>query len=321
MPTIGPKTADKLLAAFGADSLAGMLDANPFDVINLMDEDGELVFSDSQAQRMERSLATQEFAFGQGGYQASEFIKRQLPHGFFDLLIVDEAHEYKDGSSAQGQAMGVLAAKCRKVLLLTGTLMGGYADDLYYLLWRILTRRMREDGYQANRRGSLAPAALAFMREHGVLVDVYKETEDGSHRTAKGNKLSVHTKRAPGFGPKGIARYVLPYTAFLKLRDIGGVLPAYDEVFVEVGMAAEQAVRYRDLRQRLVDELKEALRKGDKCLILKTAVDRFKIPFALGLSKGERDFESHPMGETQKSCPCFDYAQHERLFCVPTAFF
>jgi len=29
--------------------------------------------------------------------------------------------------------MGVLAAKCSKTLLLTGTLMGGYAEDLFYL--------------------------------------------------------------------------------------------------------------------------------------------------------------------------------------------
>jgi len=42
---------------------------------------------------------------------------------------VDEGHEYKNAGSAQGQAMGVLAAKARKSLLLTGTLMGGYADD------------------------------------------------------------------------------------------------------------------------------------------------------------------------------------------------
>ena len=34
-----------------------------------------------------------------------------------------------------------------------------------------------------------------------------------------------------------------------------------------------------------------------KRMILKTAVERFKIPFAQSLSKGEREFESHPMGE------------------------
>jgi hypothetical protein len=33
--------------------------------------------------------------------------------------------------------MGVLANKVHEVLLLTGTLMGGYADDLFFLLWRI----------------------------------------------------------------------------------------------------------------------------------------------------------------------------------------
>jgi SNF2 family DNA or RNA helicase len=47
-------------------------------------------------------------------------------------MIVDEGHEYKNGDSAQGQAMGVLASKVKKTLLLTGTLMGGYASDLFY---------------------------------------------------------------------------------------------------------------------------------------------------------------------------------------------
>ena len=89
LPTIGPKTADKLMARFGADTLGGLLADNPFDFINLMDDDGEMVFGDRQAQRMERSLATQEFAFGQGGYQATEFVKRYLHQGFFDLLVVD----------------------------------------------------------------------------------------------------------------------------------------------------------------------------------------------------------------------------------------
>lgn len=96
-----------------------------------MDGNGELVFSDRQATRMERAMANMEFGFGEGGYQPSEFIKRYLPQGTFDLLIADEAHEYKNGGSAQGQAMGVLAAKARKTLLLTGTLMGGYGDDLF----------------------------------------------------------------------------------------------------------------------------------------------------------------------------------------------
>ena len=76
--------------------------------------------------------------------------------------------------------MAVLAAKTRKTLLLTGTLMGGYADDLFYLLWRIMPQKMIEDGFRYHR-GGLGAAAMGFMCEHGILIDVYKEVEVGSH--------------------------------------------------------------------------------------------------------------------------------------------
>jgi hypothetical protein len=37
-----------------------------------------------------------------------------------------------------------------------------------------------------------------------------------------------------------------------------------------------------------------------KSMILKTAVERLKTPFAPGLSRGEWGFQSHPMGERGK---------------------
>lgn len=268
IPTIGEVTAQKLMKQFGDAFLASMLGDNLFEFINLMDEHGELVFSDRQAQRMERAMATMEFGFGEGGYQPSEYVKRYLPQGTFDLLIADEAHEYKNAGSAQGQAMGVLAAKARKTLLLTGTLMGGYADDLFHLLFRSFPVRMIEDGYRPNRQGSLTSAAMAFMRDHGVLKDIYSESTGSSHKTAKGSKITVRTVKAPGFGPKGVLRCVLPFTVFLKLRDIdGNVLPPYDEVFRDVAMTPEQASAYRHLSGTLTMHLKQALAKRDTTLL------------------------------------------------------
>lgn len=267
MPTIGPKTADRLIEGFGVERLSAMLEDNVYEFVNLMDADGELVFSDRQARRMERALATQDIAFGQGGYQASEFIKRYLPDGFFDLVIADEGHEYKGAGSAQGQAMGVLAAKACKVLLLTGTLMGGYADDLFHLLWRLLPHRMIEDGFHANAAGNLGPATMAFMREHGVLKDVFKETDEGHHATARGKRLTQRTSKAPGFGPAGVARFVLPYTVFVKLRDMGDKLPAYEEHFIDVAMAPEQHDAYQRLQGALETAMKKALVAGDRSLL------------------------------------------------------
>jgi len=268
IPTIGEKTADKLISTFGEDLLSNMLDNNVYEFINLMNEDGELVFTDKQANRMERAMANLEFSFSQGSYQASEFIKRYLPHQYFSNFWVDESQDYKGNSSSQGQAMGVLASKCRKTILLTGTLMGGYSDDLFHLLWRINPKSMIEDGYQYNNRGSLGTASMKFMQDHGVLVDIYSESEGDSHKTSKGKRITHRIKKQAGFGPKGISRYVLPNTVFLKLSDIGdNVLPPYQEHFINLSMSAEQSDKYRIMKTILETELKDALRKGDKSLM------------------------------------------------------
>lgn len=268
LPTIGPKTADHLIGAFGAHMLESMLADNIYEFVNIMDENGELVFSDRQANRLERALATTEFSFGQGGYQATEFIKRYIPRGFIDLLVVDEGHEYKNEGSAQGQAMGVLASLASKVLLLTGTLMGGYASDLFYLLWRIMPHRMIELGYRCSERGSMASASMAFMREHGVLKDIYRVREGDNHRTARGKRVVVNTAKGPGFGPLGIAQCILPFTVFLKLKDIGqNVLPPYVERYVDIPMEISQREMYVRLETSLSAALRQALAKGDNSLL------------------------------------------------------
>jgi len=267
IPTIGKKRAELLIQKFGEDFIANMLGDNIHQFINLMDEKGEMVFSDAQALRMEKALSKIEFNPGQSdNYQPSEFIKRYLPKNFFSLLIIDECHEYKNSESAQGQAMGVIASQAKKILLLTGTLMGGYATDLFFLLWRIMPHRMIEDGYQY-RRKSLTGASVNFMEQHGVLKRIHKSTDDHNHKTARGRRNSVKTSKAPGFGPKGIARYILPYTAFLKLSEIGNVLPPYHEHFIEVQMTEEQAEYYGDLKVKLTGALREALARGSTALL------------------------------------------------------
>jgi hypothetical protein len=267
LPTIGDKRAEKLLTQFGDDFIADMLGDNIHQFINLMDDNGDLIFSDRQAQRMEKSLAKMELAFGQGGYQASEFIKRYLPKDFFSLLLIDEGHEFKGVSSAQGQAMGVIASQVKKIVLLTGTLMGGYGDDLFYLLWRTMPNKMIEDGY-CYRRNSLNSASLTFMEDHGVLKTIRKVRDVDNHRTARGKKSDVRTSKAPGFGPKGIARYVLPFTAFLKLTDINAdILPPYQEHFINVAMDPIQHERYVELESKLTIALRQALFHGDNALL------------------------------------------------------
>ncbi len=267
LPTIGKVTAGRLLDGFGEGYLAKALTDNIYELVNLLDEDGEFVFNERQAERIERKLAKTQFAFGQGDYQASEFIKRYFPNGFFDWLVIDEAHEYKNAGAAQGQAMQVLASCVKQCLLLTGTLMGGYAEDLFYLLWRTMPSIMMADGYRYHR-GKLGSAALAFSQEHGIIKEVMKVTDEANHKTAKGKNVRVSQTRAPGFGPLGVAKYVLPYTVFVKLKDMGeGILPDYQEHFIDVAMEEEMQMHYDAMEQDLMKRLRQALIAGDQTLL------------------------------------------------------
>ncbi|RJX68691.1 helicase [Vibrio sinensis] len=267
LPTIGKVTAGRLLDGFGERVLAKALTDNIYELVNLLDAEGEFVFNERQAERIERKLAKTQFAFGQGDYQASEFIKRYFPYGFFDWLVIDEAHEYKNAGAAQGQAMQVLASSVRQCLLLTGTLMGGYAEDLFYLLWRTMPSIMMNDGYRYHR-GKLGSAALAFSQEHGIIKEIMKVTDEANHKTAKGKNVRVSQTRAPGFGPLGVAKYVLPYTVFVKLKEMGeGVLPDYQEHFIEVEMDSEMQMHYDAMEQDLMLRLRKALVAGDQTLL------------------------------------------------------
>ncbi len=232
------------------------------------DKNGDFYFSDKQATRLERSLGRLEFALRFISYQPSEFVKRYFPRKFFGLAIADEAHEYKNAGSAQGQAMAVLCSASDQVLPLTGTLMGGYASDLFHLLWRIMPSFMRSEGFAANQLNSLGSAEMDFMRRYGVLVDVLKVKDGPAHKTAKGSKQTTSTKKAPGFSPVGIAKHILPFAVFMRLSDLGvGVLPKYEEFTRTVVLPEGVQGHYKFMEKQLIHQMREALRKNDNSLV------------------------------------------------------
>src|ERR1700733_12017393 len=81
-----------------------------------------------------------------------DFIGRYM-NGFFDYAIADEVHELKGGDTAQGNALGTLAAAPRHIAVLTGTLLGGYADELFNILFRLEAPRMLEEGFEYGEVG------------------------------------------------------------------------------------------------------------------------------------------------------------------------
>ena len=269
LPGIGKVSADRLVETFGVDMLTRIIDDNVQDFVNLCDSEGNFVFKDKHAVALEKALGRLEFALRMISYQPSEYVKRYFPRNAFSLALINEAPEYKNAGSAQGQAMAVLCNEAEKVLCLTGTLMGGYASDLFYLLFRAMPGVMVKMGYGANRHNSFAAAETRFMRQHGCLIDVFSYSGDQSEsfQTARGKKTTLHVKKAPGFGPMGIAQFILPHTVFMRLTDLGeGILPAYSEETRMVMMSGAMLQHYRVLKLKLTAALEAALARRDNRL-------------------------------------------------------
>ena len=55
-----------------------------------MDENGEFLFDDRQAARIDRDLGNAEFSLGRGGYHADRVHQTLFAEEFFGLLVVDE---------------------------------------------------------------------------------------------------------------------------------------------------------------------------------------------------------------------------------------
>lgn len=177
---------------------------------------------------------------GRTKYSIAQYIKKQLPKGYFDLFIADEVHQFKAHGSAQGEAFGILAAKAIKTLALTGTVFGGYSSTLFYLLYR-LSRNVRES-FKHN-------AIKDWITQYGF---------NEYTRKLKGDKVTSSTREMPGIMPD-IFNAIIDKTVFMNLHDLECVLPSYTERTIPVKMTKDQAAMYNKLEKDITGRAKAVM--------------------------------------------------------------
>ncbi len=192
-------------------------------------------------------------------YAKAEYIKRYLPKGTFDLFVGDEAHEYKGGDTAQGQALACLAASAKRTLALTGTLLGGYSTNLFYLLWRMFPQLMVEKAPYG--------AEMTFAAQYGVLEFTQKEPLRDNASSLGGRKVKEIVKEKPGVSPLLLTDFLMENAVFLRLSDISDELPSYKEEVVGVEMLPDQAEAYKELERELREACSKAVAMGDLSLL------------------------------------------------------
>jgi|GEM_PF-1115343 len=182
--------------------------------------------------------------------------------GLFDAFVADECHELKGGDSAQGVALGTIASAVDKVALLTGTLFGGLALDVFYLLWRIQPQQMLADG-QDYRNPS------RWVNMYGrIEVELDSEGDDRRNSSSRSG-VKQQPRMRPGISPVLYGRHLLDSTAFIDLEDVAPWLPAYTEIPDPIDLGDDLAVGYRHLRTILEAEAKSAARRGDLSVFAK----------------------------------------------------
>lgn len=175
-------------------------------------------------------------------FAPADFIKKYL-NGFFDLVVLDEIQDYKAGESLQGRSMGSLMSAVKKCLCLTGTLNSGYADDLFYLLYRTGAKALKESGFKYEK-------SEQWLEAFGTLERVQKIDEKDNYY-GRGKKKGEIVRKRPGVSPAVVGKYLLDKSAFIRLADVIEGLPPYEENVVTLIGDNKQMKEYAILEGKL----------------------------------------------------------------------
>ena len=191
-------------------------------------------------------------------YPIADFIARRYPRAF-KLLLADEVHQMKGQSTDQGYALGSLVRACDKTLALTGTIFGGRATSLFFLLHRLSPQVRARFKWGDGQK---------WAERYGILEKVMKRTEgDSGYGTFSGKRRrQTYVRELPGASPE-LATLLLDSSAFLNLSDLGFQLPGYREYPHTIPMAKDQREAYDSLEEQLIEELKARIEQGDHSLL------------------------------------------------------
>jgi hypothetical protein len=186
-----------------------------------------------------------------------EYVGRYMG-GWFDFAIADELHQLA-GDTAQGNGLGVLGRAAKRLIALTGTLMGGYADDLFNIFYRMEPHTMAGEGFAYGGQGR-----RDFQQQYGVLETIEK-VRDTDNACSRATKKTIQVLKKPGASPLLFGKFLMNTTAFLSLEDIADNLPRYDESVLSVEMDKELADAYEELEE----DIRSAIRshRGNKSLM------------------------------------------------------
>jgi hypothetical protein len=137
------------------------------------------------------------------------------------ILIIDEAHETKAADSAISYAASDLVYASYKSVMMTGTLFGGKASSIFFLLYRAVPEFRQLYEFDEVQK---------FIDDYGLwerITKRYQRMYKGSLQSGYKTFKQSPTER-PGVAP-GMVMLLLPVSCYISLDDLGHAMPEYSE--------------------------------------------------------------------------------------------
>lgn len=200
-------------------------------------------------------------------FSSAAYMHKQLGNSWFDFAIHDELHNYKGGATAQGIAMHQISKCAKKIIGLTGTIAGGYSEDLFYLFFRLDPARMIKQGFSYEKISK-------FSDIYGKREASFEVREDDSmNKSSRGRQLSAK-KTKPGISPLVFGDILIDRCLFLDIKDMGSHMPELKEEIVLCEKDATSGEEY----SRVLHILKE-LAKGPGISCLSSSQLQFSLSY------------------------------------------
>lgn len=185
-------------------------------------------------------------------YPLATYIARRYPR-LFDFLILDEGHEYASGNSAQSHAAHRLTSLGIPTILLTGTIMNGYADSMFVNTWA-LSQRFREEFNRDEQ--------TRFTDRYGYRKRIVEERDKDTGEVLTFGSMSDRVERserltgkAPGVLPIFLFQHLLPSSVTLHKADLSADIPNCKEETVTVTPLSHQLREYQRLEQAILTQI------------------------------------------------------------------
>ena len=182
----------------------------------------------------------------QKGYRCVDATKHYLKlfgKKSIDVSICDEFH-LMGAQSNQGEAFANICRSSKVVIPLSGTITGGKASDLFYVLFRLSPKTMIENGYGYKDIST-------FIEHFGRRKQETIKYEGNSYNKS-GHTVQKAWKEIPGISPMLYNIFLSNNMVSRKIEDLGIQLPKLRYFKHEIEMSEELEYNYNNYKNQFL---------------------------------------------------------------------